>query len=54
MEGPNIISYAKEKAEVWNDNFCSQSSIDDGAATIPNDIISFHTVFWYFVKRDCY
>ena len=43
MEGPNIISDAKEKAEVLNDYFCSQSTIDDGAATIPNDIISFQS-----------
>jgi hypothetical protein len=42
MEGPNIISDAKEKAEVLNDYFCSQSTID-GAATIPNDIISFQS-----------
>ncbi len=43
MEGPNIISDAKEKAEVLNDYFCSQSNIEDGAATIPNDIISFQS-----------
>jgi hypothetical protein len=43
MEGPNIISDAKEKAEVLYDYFCSQSTIDDGAATIPNDIISFQS-----------
>jgi hypothetical protein len=42
-EGPNIISDAKEKAEVLNDYFCSQSTIDDGAATIPNDIIPFQS-----------
>jgi hypothetical protein len=43
MEGPNIISDAKEKAEVLNDYFCSQSTIDDGAVTIPNDIIPFQS-----------
>ena len=42
MEGPNIISDAKEKAEVLNDYFCSQSTIDSDA-TIPNDIISFQS-----------
>jgi hypothetical protein len=41
MEGPNIISNAKEKAEVLNDYFCSQSTIDDSDVTIPNDIIPF-------------
>ena len=31
MKGPNIISDAKEKAEKFNDYFCSQSTINSAA-----------------------
>ena len=41
VDGAKLISDAKEKSEVFNEYFCSQSKIDDGSASFPREIIYF-------------
>ena len=41
VDGANLISDAKEKSEVFNEYFCSQSKIDDDSASLPREITYF-------------
>ena len=41
VDGAKLKSDAKEKSEVFNEYFCSQSIIDDGSASLPREIIYF-------------
>ena len=41
VDGTKLKCDAKEKSEVFNEYFCSQSKIDDGLASLPREIIYF-------------
>ena len=41
VDSAKLISDAKEKSEVFNEYFCSQSKIDDGSASLQREIIYF-------------
>jgi hypothetical protein len=43
IEGDNQICCAKEKAELFNEYFCSQSFIDDSSACLKTNISYFQT-----------
>ena len=44
VEGPNMICDAKEKAELLNEFFSSQSRLDDSSSSVPVDFDHFPAI----------
>lgn len=49
IEGHDVISDAKEKANLLNEYFASQSTVDDSSAALPDD-----SDFYQFKLRKYY